>query len=174
MYTGGKGAAIVTLTGESIHGDEYFYGPEEGIGMFNKYTLDDFEDVENITFSSKNTGCCMIELDRYAPLLPQGISSLHVHCQSQPLSLTLYNVLVDRKPDLIFGMKDFIFSHEPSSWRFDVREELKTNGGASYKQVVDFTDDTTGSPHSVARSHVAMYVNEVSMTNPDKFLSMIS
>ena len=79
-------------------------------------------------------------------------------------SLTLYNVLVDRKPDLIFGMKDFIFSHEPSSWRFDVREELKTNGGASYKQVVDFTDDTTGSPHSVARSHVAMYVNEVSMT----------
>lgn len=161
MYTGGKGAAIVTLTGKSIHGDEYFYGPEEGIGMFNEYTLDDFEDVENITFSSKNTGCCMVELDRYAPLLPQGKSSVHVPILASP-ALTICNLFVDRKPDLIFGMKDFIFSHEPSSWRFDVREELKTNGGASYKQVVDFTDDTTGSPHSVARSHVAMYVNEVS------------
>lgn len=49
-----------------------------------------------------------------------------------------------------------MFSHEPSSWRFDVEEDL--NG---HKQCVDFTDDTTGSPHTVARSHVAMYVNEV-------------
>jgi hypothetical protein len=62
----------------------------------------------------------------------------------------------DRKTVDIFAMKDFIFSHEPSSWRFDVSEEL--NG---HKQVVDFTDDATGSPHSVARSHMSMYVNEV-------------
>jgi hypothetical protein len=27
--------------------------------------------------------------------------------------------------------------------------------------VVDFTDDTTGAPHDIARSHVSMYVNEV-------------
>lgn len=30
-----------------------------------------------------------------------------------------------------------------------------------HKQVVDFTDDTSGEPHSIAKSHVAMYVNEV-------------
>jgi hypothetical protein len=29
------------------------------------------------------------------------------------------------------------------------------------KQVVDFTDDGTGSPHGAAKSHTAMYVNEV-------------
>ena len=83
----------------------------------------------------------------------------------------------------MFSFKDFIFSHEPSSWRFDVSEEL--NG---YPQVVDFTgeiyfnihgimhrvnfstrtqpsfsstDDTTGAPHNVAKSHMSMYVNEV-------------
>ena len=27
--------------------------------------------------------------------------------------------------------------------------------------MVDFTDDTTGAPHDIAKSHVSMYVNEV-------------
>ncbi len=40
----------------------------------------------------------------------------------------------DRKTDIVFSVKDFIFSFEPSSWRFDVSESL--NG---YHQVVDFT-----------------------------------
>ena len=53
-------------------------------------------------------------------------------------------------------MKDFIFSHEPSSWRFDVNEELY-----GYPQVVDFTDDATGAPHALARANMSMYVNEV-------------
>ena len=65
-------------------------------------------------------------------------------------------VTIDRKTDQLFSVKDFIFSHEPSSWRFDVPEEL--NG---HPQVVDFTDDTTGAPHDVARAHMSMYVNEV-------------
>ena len=68
----------------------------------------------------------------------------------------MYFLLLDRKVDFIFGMKDFIFSYEPSSWIFNVEEDF--NG---HRQAVDFTDDTTGSPHSVAQSHVAMYVNEV-------------
>lgn len=79
-----------------------------------------------------HVGCALIELDRYAPLIPS-----------------------DRKTEFIFGMKDFLFSHEPASWRFDVKEKL--NGE---NQVVDFTDDTTGSPHAVARANTAMYVNE--------------
>jgi hypothetical protein len=80
------------------------------------------------------------------------------NCHSQKQVITFFSL--DRKTDLVFGMKDFIFSHEPSAWRFDVKEEL--NG---HKQVVDFTDDTTGSPHKVARSHVSMYVNEVGHDN---------
>jgi hypothetical protein len=62
----------------------------------------------------------------------------------------------DRKTDIVFVVKDFLFSHEPSAWRFDVKEQL--NGRP---QVVDFTDDATGSPHEIAKSRVSMYVNEV-------------
>ncbi len=75
-------------------------------------------------------------------------------------------------------MKDFLFSHEPSSWRFDVdgtlnKETLAPNDSPTlYKprrraqqnsqpKVIDFTDDATGAPHDVAESHVSMYVNEV-------------
>ena len=68
----GKGSADVTLKGKHIHCDENFYGPENGIGTFNEYTLDDFTETKNITFSSKHFGCCLVELDRYAPLLPEG------------------------------------------------------------------------------------------------------
>jgi hypothetical protein len=61
------------LKGQNLHGDEGFYGPKDGIGTFAEYTLDDFVDVNNATFSSKhNIGCAMIELDRYAPILPEG------------------------------------------------------------------------------------------------------
>jgi len=62
----------------------------------------------------------------------------------------------DRKTDLVFSVKDFLFSHEPSSWRFDVTEKLH-----GQPQVVDFTDDTFGAPHDIAKSHMSMYVNEV-------------
>jgi hypothetical protein len=72
VFTEGKGAATVTLKGSSIHGDEYFYGPEEQIGAFHEFVMSDFESQDNITFSSKHVGCAMIELDRYAPLLPEG------------------------------------------------------------------------------------------------------
>lgn len=62
----------------------------------------------------------------------------------------------DRKADFLFVIKDFIHSYEPSSWRYDVEEEI--NG---HPQVVDFTSDTTGAPHELAQSNMSMYVNEV-------------
>ena len=103
--------------------------------MRNEIQRDDFVDAKglNITFSSKHVGCALIELDRYAPVLP-----------------------ADRKTEFLFCMKDFVFCHEPQSWRFDVKEKL--NGE---KQVVDFISDFTGSPHDAARANIAMYVNEV-------------
>jgi hypothetical protein len=127
--------ATVTLKGTDLHGDEYHYETEkeDSVGLWNEFTKDDFiETNSNITFSSTHVGCALIELDRYAPVLS-----------------------ADRKTEFIFGMKDFLFSHEPASWRFDVKEKL--NGE---NQVVDFTDDTTGSPHAAARANTAMYVNE--------------
>lgn len=72
------------------------------------------------------------------------------------MMLTSNLVTTDRKTALVFNVKDFIYSHEPSVWRFDVEEKL--NGCA---QAVDFTDDSTGAPHEIAKSHVSMYVNEV-------------
>ena len=128
--------ATVHLTGSSIHDDEHHYGPntKDRIGLYREFTLDDFEDVDNVTFSSKHEGCALIELEsRYAPVL-----------------------LSDRKTDLIFSVKDFVFAHEPSSWRFDVEELI--NG---HPQVVDFTDDTTGTPHEAAKANMSKYVNEV-------------
>lgn len=96
----------VTLAGANIHGDEHRYGPERdgSVGAYNEFTLDDFVDSEdNVTFSSKHLGCALIELEsRYAPLLP-----------------------TDRKSDFIFAYKDFAFSNEPSSWRYDIKEEFK-------------------------------------------------
>lgn len=130
--------ATVTLTGTNLHGDEYLdeKEKEDSVGVWNEFSQNDFvESDSNITFSSKHVGCALIELDRYAPLLK-----------------------ADRKTEFIFCIKDFLFGHEPSSWRFDVSEKLNVNG--LQNQVVDFTDDATGSPHAVARANTAMYVNE--------------
>jgi hypothetical protein len=74
VFSGGQAPATVTLKGKQIHGDEYLYGPDNGIGTYNEYTLDDFMEVDNVTFSSSHAGCALIELDRYAPLLPVGES----------------------------------------------------------------------------------------------------
>ncbi len=127
--------ATVTLRGTNLHGDEYQYESEkdDSVGIWNEFTLDDFIEPDgNITFSSNHVGCALVELDRYAPVIK-----------------------ADRKSEFIFGIKDFLFAHEPSSWRFDVTEKL--NG---QNQVVDFTDDISGYPHAAARANTAMYVNE--------------
>lgn len=70
----------MTLSGTNLHGDEHHYNSEKdcSVGVYNEFTLDDFEDAEdNITFSSKHIGCGLIELEsRYAPVLPVGKKTL--------------------------------------------------------------------------------------------------
>ena len=81
----------------------HHYGPEtdDSVGIYREFTLDDFEDVkDNITFSSKHIGCALIELEsRYAPLLPE-----------------------DRKTELVFTIKDFLFS---SKWKYSNKLTVK-------------------------------------------------
>ncbi len=65
----------VSLGGRNLHGDEHHYGPEHdgSIGLYREYTLDDFVDIDNITFSSNHEDCGLVELEsRYAPLIPAG------------------------------------------------------------------------------------------------------
>ena len=62
----------------------------------------------------------------------------------------------DRKTALNFNLKSFIFSSEPYQWCFGV-SELRVDG----LQIIDITDDTTGSPHDIAKRNIPMYINEV-------------
>ena len=67
-----RSGATVRLTGHLLHGDEQNFGSGD-VGLLNEFTLDDFEDArDNITFSSSHLGCSLIELSRYAPVLPTG------------------------------------------------------------------------------------------------------
>ena len=145
VLSGGCGVTIY-LRGKGIHGDEENYGPDDGtrLGLWNEFSFtDDFVDAEdNITFSSTHLGCGLIELDRYAPLLPEGekfrrtvpLGVFHYRSFYATHIMVCIAHLLDRKTDLVFSMKDFVFSFEPSSWRFDVREEF-----SGRPQVVDFT-----------------------------------
>jgi len=135
VLPGSGNGLTVKISGKDIHGDEHLMGDVDGVGLWKQYSAsEDFiQSNDNITFCSYEFGCGLLELGRYAPWLPS-----------------------DRKTNLVFGIKDFLFSNEPSGWRFDVPEDL--NG---YEQVVDFTNDITGEPHKKARSHVTTYVNEV-------------
>jgi hypothetical protein len=157
--------ASVSLTGTNLHGDEHRYGQEhdDSVGFHREFTLDDFVDThDNITFSSNHEGCALIELEsRYAPLILAGENRswppiLFLDANSARRKFISSFFIEDRKTDLVFSVKDFLFSHEPSSWRFDVTEKLH-----GQPQVVDFTDDTFGAPHDTAKSHMSMYVNEV-------------
>jgi hypothetical protein len=60
-------------------------------------------------------------------------------------------------------VKSFIFGNVPNEWPFEVEEKL-----FGEKQIIDITDDATGSPHELARKNVAMYVNEVGHNNKSK------
>ena len=121
----------------SIHGS-----PEERAIGTSKYpwTLGVEEErfssryVENseIPFSTNQIGCSVIEIGRYGPFRRS-----------------------DRKYQLHYDLKNFIFSNEVSEWGFDVIENL--NG---HEQVADVTDDSTGMPHDVTKQNIAMYVNE--------------
>ena len=97
----------------------------------NRLLTDYVENPERI-FSTCQKGCSPIELCRYGPFRRS-----------------------DRKPQLLYDIKNFIFSNEVCEWGFDVREDLKGD-----EQVADVTDDTTGMPHHVAKQNISMYVNE--------------
>ena len=98
-----------------------------GKAMLSKYA-----ENPDIAFATNQIGCSVIELGRYGPFRRS-----------------------DRKFQLHYDLKNFIFSNEVSEWGFDIVEDL--NGS---DQVADVTDDATGMPHEVTKQNVAMYVNE--------------
>ena len=77
-------------------------GPSYGIGLWKEYSWKYFVRNDTKTFCSHDRGSGLVEIGRYGPLL--------------------FN---DRKTDLEFAIKDFIFSLEPSTWRFDVPENIR-------------------------------------------------
>ena len=66
----------------------------------------------------------------------------------------------DRKMELHFQAKSFIFGFEPAMWGFGVQENIWGR-----EQTVDITDDVTGEPHDMAQRNLPMYVNEVGHSN---------
>jgi hypothetical protein len=102
-------------------------------GLAHNYGLDDYEANDNVSFSSEDLGS--IDLGLYAPF-----------------------VRSDRKYQSISDIKNFLFSGLPSSYHFEFDEIVDVV--RHRKQVADITDDLTGFPHQIARSNVAMYINE--------------
>jgi len=105
--------------------------PENGLGKLKMFTDDDYESDDETQFCSIDQGT--IDLGRYGPFL-----------------------LTDRKTEMEFNLKDFLFDFEPAAWNFHVEEKLR---GCS--QFIDVTDDCTGEPHRLACSNIPKYVNEV-------------
>jgi hypothetical protein len=97
-----------------------------------EHFLSNYVENSEMVFSTNQIGCSVIELGRYGPFRRS-----------------------DRKLQLHYDLKNFVFSNEVSEWGFDVVEDL--NG---HEQVADVTDDTTGMPHCVAKQNISMYVNE--------------
>jgi len=106
--------------------------PKIGLGHLCIHSELDYVNDE-MSFCSYDKGCGLIDLGRYGPFLK-----------------------ADRKTQIDFNMKDFIFDFEPAGWNFGVTEKL--NG---CDQVIDITDDRTGEPHQCAMDNIPMYVNEV-------------
>lgn len=135
------------------------------IGFRHLHRESHYEKV-SIPFCSYFVGCGLIDLGRYGPFRRS-----------------------DRKTELEFGIKDFIFEHEPSGesnvnflcefslldivLRFFCSSQLNhlrfLSGwmfGVDEKlrgedQAIDITDDRTGETHMEAQEHIPMYVNEV-------------
>ena len=97
-----------------------------------KKLLSRYEESSDITFATNHIGCSVIEIGRYGPFRRS-----------------------DRKYQLHYDLKNFVFSNEVSEWGFDIVEDLNGND-----QVADVTDDTTGMPHQITTQNICMYVNE--------------
>ncbi|KAG7349165.1 hypothetical protein IV203_011762 [Nitzschia inconspicua] len=103
------------------------------LGLGRGSSLDDYITSDHISFSSEEMGC--IDLGLYAPFMRS-----------------------DKKNQSLSDIKNFIWSGLPSSYQFefDGTQDVIRNR----KKVADITEDITGSPHGIARSNVAMYINE--------------
>lgn len=140
---------------------------ETPIGFRNFHKEAQYERVP-IPFCSHYPGCGFVDLGRYGPFR-----------------------LSDRKTELEFGIKDFIFEHEPSGEYIHSSSSLRMLSllfaiffcssckvYSSYciltgwmfgvevpfrgeDQTIDITDDRTGETHICAQEHIPMYVNEV-------------
>ena len=102
------------------------------LGPEGKRLLTEYDESPERPFLTSQKGCSTIELGRYGPFRRS-----------------------DRKTQLHYDIKNFVFSNETSEWGFDIVEDL--NGE---EQVADVTDDSTGMPHHVAKQNISMYVNE--------------
>jgi hypothetical protein len=107
------------------------------LGLVHDFSLDDYEANDDIAFSSTDLGC--IDLGVYGPFLRS-----------------------DRKNQSLTDIKNFIWNGLPSSYLFEFDETLDVV--RKRKKVADITDDLTGTPHKIARSNIAMYINETGGT----------
>jgi hypothetical protein len=82
--------------------------------------------------------------------------------------LIRYVCFSDRKPEDLFVIKSFIFSNVPGEWSFGALEMLH-----GMQQIIDITDDTTGTPTSTARKEIPMYGKKYDLCIPsiDLFVS---
>jgi len=122
----------VKITGTHIF-DPKTVANINGIGFLGLHSESDYEPDEKEMFCSYYEGCGLVDIGRYGPFLKE-----------------------DRKTELNFNIKNFIFANEPAGWNFGVEEKIR-----EHNQIVDVTDDATGDPHGLTKSNIPMYVNEV-------------
>jgi len=101
------------------------------IGFLGIHSESDYVEANDVLFWSGPES--MFEVGRYGPIRPE-----------------------DRKTELNFSMKNFIYDFEPAEWSYDVDEKILGDC-----QLIDITDDATGEVHSEAKKHTPIYVNEI-------------
>ena len=85
--------------------------------------------------------------------------SCHVILQtllSLSFSLSLNHFPLDRKRELDYDVKNYLFNDAPAEYGFGVNGDI-----CGCKQIVDITDDATGTRHEAALRLPMNYVNEV-------------
>jgi len=135
---------LVKLGPKSIHEDidllritNEISSSTHGLGNFQIHEEGDYVESNEVQFCSYDYGCGLIDIGRGGPFL--------------------YS---DRKTELEFNFKNFIFDYEPAAWNNGVSENMR----GSF-QVIDITSDCTGELHDVAEEHVSVYVNEIGNDN---------
>eukprot|EP00934_Nitzschia_sp_Nitz4_P006531 Nitzschia sp. Nitz4//scaffold329_size19327//3206//6550//NITZ4_008726-RA/size19327-snap-gene-0.0-mRNA-1//1//CDS//3329547990//6521//frame0 len=134
---GGKYQNAPTLQATSYpssRGDNQHHGSSSSSSSSQVFPLPEWKEIPSATFSSSDKHCGVIDLGKYGAYREE-----------------------DRKIDLHFQIKSFLYQFCPGEWSFDVDEKLMTR----MDQILDFTDDLTGEPHTMACENIPKYVNEV-------------